>query len=275
MFLPRSCQLGKISCDTEKSLLVMKVFRPGFLTWETNRRVDCLKFLKVFQAVCSQHGNIEKTIEDSLRLWKVFPAAMFHPGHPKNRTHEFPHVTSLAHVISDEDIAQITEIYDFWVHEVVLVNKIREEIDTHNTISRLMVRRRGLYPWFRDILSVEVVSTNFPDHKQHIQIHYRIIRAIWQERDNHLIIIYDQNRRVVLIMITVLSDQSSGIGVAGDATAILHHWSVRTYLQKPWWFQEWKSSTNHKKLSTWTDRSIWFHEGSSAISSTETWWLPK
>lgn len=59
---------------------------------------------------------------------------------------------------------QITEISDLVIHGVALVDRISEDIDPRIVISTSMKRLRGLYPWFRYILSVAGVSKSSPEH---------------------------------------------------------------------------------------------------------------
>lgn len=101
--------------------------------------------------------------------------------------------------LREEVMAQVAEIFDSGFHVVLLVNKVKNNINRMNILSLPMIRPKGLYSWLRDIIGAAVVWTNLPEHHLRTHIAYRIMSTVSPERYNWLARMHHQNRRIVTI----------------------------------------------------------------------------
>lgn len=192
------CQSGKINHEIY-SLPVQKVFQVGhFQLDKINHEVGIVQFLKVLHLECFKLGKINSRV-DRIQVQKVFITKTFHQGHHKESTTNFTSCIITSASTTRKYYGVNYGNLWFQIHGVALGNRIREDIDARNLISPSMIRRRGFYHWFRDILSAAEFSSNFPEHHPRTHIAYRILRTFWPDRYTHLIRINDQNRRVILI----------------------------------------------------------------------------
>lgn len=149
-------------------LRVWKLLKVGsFPCRKMKQKVGSLQVLKVIHQGCCQIGKINSGV-NILQCQNVFITITLHQAQKSTLSFTTCIINSAS--ANENIMAQVTEMFYPRIHGVLLVNRIREDIDLRNLISTPMIRSRGFYSSLTDILSTTGVSANFPERHPRTQI---------------------------------------------------------------------------------------------------------